>query len=477
MTKRKLLVLEINEITWDLIDPFIAQGKLPTFKRLKQEGTWGTPLSVDRPPQLDPWITWTTVYTGQTQDHHNVFFLQQPPESIKAKRLWEYCIDAGRSVGVYGSVCSYPPRPVNGYYVPDTFSPDDKTYPESLSPIQRLNLTYTRSVRLPSDQEGLLFKLNLGRKLFSLGLRGGTVKAIVSQLAEERRNPKIRWKRVALQPLVNFDFFSSLYGRHRPEFATFHTNHVAHYMHTYWKAMQPEAFKPLETTREEIETFGPAIEHGYRSADRLLANVLSVLDADTVLIVASSMGQKPYRSALAGGKEISQWRSLPVLLDILGARSAKAISTMSDEFVIYADHATLPRIREMLEAAYIDTQDQKLFYVCSLDNAIRVNLMVYDVGKVKRDSKLHFPLSPGAPTRRYEDVIYNTGHLKSGCHDERGMVIFYGAGIPRGLELRNYDNLSFAPTMLSILGMPVPDVMKGEPIREVLEPVFAKATP
>jgi predicted AlkP superfamily phosphohydrolase/phosphomutase len=93
MKKRKLLVLEINEITWDLIDPLIRQDKLPTFARLKREGTWGSPLSVDLPPQLDPWITWTTLYSGQPQSEHNVYFLQQPPESIKAKRVWERCAE------------------------------------------------------------------------------------------------------------------------------------------------------------------------------------------------------------------------------------------------------------------------------------------------------------------------------------------------------------------------------------------------
>ncbi len=249
MTGRKVLLLEINEITWDLIDPFIAQGKLPNFARLKQEGTWGTPLSVDRPPQLDPWITWTTVHTGQPQEEHNVFFLQQPPETIKAKRIWERCAEQGLKVGVFGSLCSWPPRPVDGFYVPDTFSPDAQTWPENLEPIQTLNLTYTRSVRLPTDQDTLTFKARLAAQLVKLGLGLGALAQIGRQLAAERLNPKTRWKRVALQPLVNFMFFSKLYKQHRPQFATFHTNHVAHYQHTYWKAMQPDKFRPLETSR------------------------------------------------------------------------------------------------------------------------------------------------------------------------------------------------------------------------------------
>ena len=469
MTKRKVLLLEINEVTWDLIDGFIAAGKLPNFARLKQEGAWGTPLSVDRPPQLDPWITWTTVYTGQPQAEHNVFFLQQPPETIKAKRIWERCHEHGLKVGVYGSLCSWPPRPVNGFYVPDTFAPDAQTYPAALSPIQILNLTYTRSVRLPSDQDSMSFKAKLAAQLVALGLGPTTLAAVAGQLAGERLNGKTRWKRVALQPLVNFSFFQKLYRQHQPDFATFHTNHVAHYQHTYWKAMDPDKFRPLETSREEVETYGPAIEYGYVTADRLLGRIVDLLDANTVLVVASSMGQKPFHSALKGGKQIAQWRSLDALLNLLGARTtAKAISTMSDEFVIYAPDAERDRILGMLQASYIDIPEQKTFVVGAIDGAVRVNLKVHEIGRVKAKSVVHFPTAPEAPTRPYEDVIYNTGHLKSGCHDERGIIMFYGAGIPRGVELASYDNLNIAPTLMRLLGLPVPSEMHSEPMREIV---------
>src|SRR5579883_1936363 len=183
MPRKKVLLVEINEVTWNLIDPLIAKGKLPAFAHLKREGCWAAPLSVDLPPNLDPWITWTTLYTGRPQAEHNLCFLQQPPETIRAKRLWEICHDNGLRVGVFGSLCSWPPQPVRGFYVPDTFAPDHATYPDHLSPIQELNLTYTRSVRLPSDQDGMLYKMRLGSKLLRLGLQSATVARIIRQLA------------------------------------------------------------------------------------------------------------------------------------------------------------------------------------------------------------------------------------------------------------------------------------------------------
>ena len=67
MIRKKILLVEVNEVTWNLIDPWIEQGKLPTFAYLKREGMWAAPMSVDLPPQLDPWITWTTIYTGCPQ--------------------------------------------------------------------------------------------------------------------------------------------------------------------------------------------------------------------------------------------------------------------------------------------------------------------------------------------------------------------------------------------------------------------------
>jgi len=465
-TPRKLVLLEINEITWNLIDPFIERGLLPTFKRLKQAGAWGSPMSVDLPPQLDPWITWSTVYSGRPQKDHNVYFLQQPPESIRARRIWEILSDRGVSVGVYGSLCSWPPKPVKGFHVPDTFAQDAATYPESLRPIQQVNLTYTRSVRLPGDEETLATKLRMGSKLPGLGLRPSTVASIARQLWLEARHPEQRWQRVMLQPMINFDFFSALYRAHQPQFATFHTNHVAHYQHTYWKAMDPVTFRPLDTTDKEVQIYGRAIEYGYRSADALLARMLTLLDDRTVLVVASSMGQKPYHSDLKGGKSIAQLRSLDQLLEVIGASDrARALSTMSGQFNIYpADEAARAFVIDALGKAYIDTPERPMFIfdAASVDNAINVDLRRYD--GLTGHSRVTFPHN--GKSFDYEDLVHDTGLVKSGCHDPKGMLIMYGAGIRSGATIGECTNLDLAPTMLALLGQSTPAEMTGRVLSE-----------
>lgn len=464
MRRRKVLLAEVNEITWDLLDPWIEAGKLPTFARLKREGAWGAPVSVDLPPQLDPWITWTTVYTGRAQAEHNVFFLQQPPESIRAARLWELCREHGLKVGVYGSLCSWPPQPVDGFYVPDTFAPDASTHPPDLRPIQELNLTYTRSVRLPSEQDGLRFKARLGAQLLGLGLTAGTAARVAAQLARERFDASSRWRRVALQPFVNFDFFSRLYRRHRPDFASFHTNHVAHYMHTYWKAMRPELFAS-GTGEAERRAHGGAIEHGYRTADELLRRMTALLDDETVLVVASSMGQKPFTAH--DGKRIAQLRSLDRLLEILGVEGrAEALATMSDQFNIYPDtDETRALVLERLSAAYVDTPARPMFHTLTVERGVTVNLRLEEA--VGEEARCFFPHS--GESFRYEDLVYDTGRVKSGCHDPRGMLILYGAGVRRGGRVAECDNLDLAPTLLALLGLPAAEGMTGRVLAEAFE--------
>lgn len=463
--KRKVLLLEINEVTWDLIDPLIEKGKLPTFAQLKREGAWASPVSVDLPPQMDPWITWTTVYTGRSQAEHNVFHLQQPPETIGSPRIWEICHNAGLKVGVYGSLCSYPPQKVDGFYVPDTFSPGTETFPDRIAPIQELNLTYTRTARLPSDNDGLKFKAKLGSELLRLGLRLDTCGKIVTQLTRERLRPETRWKRIALQPRVNFDFFCNLYRKHRPDFATFHTNHVAHYQHTYWKAMQPERFAH-PTSEEEKRTYGGAIEFGYVVADEIIRRAIDLCDRETVLVVASSMGQKPYETSLRNGKSIGQLRSLDKLAEILGIDDQiKFLPVMSDQFNIYCgDDGTKREVIKKISTAYVNSPECPMFLVSELPEFLTVNLNHSD--DIDEDSECFFPAEREEPARfKYSDLVYQTGAVKSGCHDPTGILGIIGEGI-NPVEVPDCSNLEIAPTILSLLGVRVPDEMSGRVLSE-----------
>src|SRR5688572_8295767 len=101
---RKVLLLELNEITWTLVDRWIARGRLPNLARLQREGSWGAPVALEQPPHLDPWVTWVTLHTGVEREVHGATVLEQETGTIAAPRSWEYAAQAGKSVGVFGSI-------------------------------------------------------------------------------------------------------------------------------------------------------------------------------------------------------------------------------------------------------------------------------------------------------------------------------------------------------------------------------------
>jgi hypothetical protein len=470
MNRRKVILLEFNEINWRIIDPLMGQGKLPEFARLRAEGVWGTPVAIEQPPHLDPWVTWVTLHTGVPQSEHGATILEQSSESIRAPRTWDYAIDAGKSVGVFGSISAYPPRPVPGFMVPGPFAPDDRTYPDFLRPMQALNRRYTRVHNKLSGDDSLLDMIKQGADLFSLGLRPATVARVAAQLATERVRPHLKWKRVSLQPRVNCDFFSWLYRRYKPEFATWHTNHAAHYMHHHWRAHDDAGF-PVKSSDDERRKYGAAVRHGYEVCDEILGHFRNLAGDDTVLVVASSMGQQPYVSDVyEAGRVIVRFKDVQKVLDIVGARGvAEVIPIMQPQVnVRIPDANERARVRDLLRAARrAGGPHDGAMSLTETGDTLTLSPSGLRVG----DSGVRytFPGAPGADPAGYPlEALFaaDTPTTKQGMHDPHGILMMVGPGIRKGVDLGPLSNLDVAPTLLSLMGVRVPPVMKGRVLAE-----------
>ena len=467
---RKVLLLEFNEITWTLVDRWIARGRLPNLARLRREGSWGAPLALEQPPHLDPWITWVTLHTGVGRELHGATVLEQETGTIAVPRSWEYVAQTGRSVGVFGSIGAYPPRPVPGFMVPGPFAPGSETFPESLRPVQDLNRRYTQLHNRVGRAPSPLDMVRQLAQLVRLGLRPATVARIAQQLATERVYPHLKWKRVALQPRINFDLFAQLYRRHRPDFATWHTNHAAHYMHHYWRAMDDTGFAAPSSPEEKVK-YGPAVQHGYEVCDQLLGDFLRLCDRDTVVVLASSMGQQPFVSSLyPEGKIAVRFQDVRRVLDIVGARGATDIVPMMlpQYNVRIADAAERARVRDLLRAA----RCQGAVHPEAIGVEETGELLTLTPRGLARAGEVRY-FFPGAPNARPSgyalDELFacDTPTTKQGMHHPRGMVIFYGAGVRRGQALEDVSPLDLAPTLLWLLGVPVPAIMKGRVLSEL----------
>jgi hypothetical protein len=466
MRTRRVLLLELNEITWTLIDPLIAAGKLPTFARLKRNGAWGETEAPERPPHLDPWVTWVTLHTGVPRELHGATVLEQDVGTIAYRRTWEYAAAAGATVGVFGSIGAHPPPPLRGFVVPGPFAPDDATHPRSLAPIQRLNRGHTRAHGKNAAEPSVWNLARDAAALVRLGLRPATCGRLAAQLLRERLDSAQRWRRVGLQPLVNLDPFTALWQQHRPHYATFHSNHVAHYMHHYWRAHDDRAFL-VPSPPEERRTYGDAVTYGYELADELLARCIRLVGDGGIVVVASSMGQQPYvRDRFPNGRVIVRFRDVRRVLALAGVPDVdEIVPVMVPQVnVRIADPEARRRAKQRLEGIRrVGGPHERAIEVTETGEIL--TLTPYGLPDSSAAVTYHFPPDPGGYPLA-ELFATDTPTPKQGMHHPTGVLALFGAGIRRGVQLRDVSTLDVAPTILTLLGVPVPSIMRGRVLRE-----------
>lgn len=466
VTRRPVLLLELNEITWTLLDPLIAAGRLPAFARLKQEGTWATCEAPERPPHLDPWVTWVTLHTGVPRDLHGATVLEQDAASFGFPRTWELASDAGLAVGVFGSVGAHPPRPRPGFVVPGPFAPDDATHPASLRPIQGLNRAHTRAHAKNAPDPTLSELARDATTLLRLGLRPATCARLAGQLVREQVDPDQRWRRVGLQPIVNFDFFAALFREHRPRYATFHANHAAHYMHHYWRAHDDRAFA-VKSPPAERQAFGDAVSYGYEIADELLGRSLRLVGPDGIVVVASSMGQQPYvHERFPNGRVIVRFRNVQRVLALAGVPAVDEVMPLMvpqvSVRIIDPDARRLAKRR--LEAIRRSGAPHE-GAIEVVETGELLTLTPYGLPDAGAAVTYHLPDGGGAYALT-ELFATDAPTPKQGMHHPTGVLGFIGAGIRPGVQLRDVTTLDVAPTLLTLLGVPVPATMRGRVLRD-----------
>ena len=111
--------------TWDLIKPWVAEGKLPNIAKLINGGVHG-PLRSTLPPMTFP--AWSSFMTGVNPGKHGIYdFTRQRPGTYeiefvnggqrKAPSFWRLLSDAGKKVISVSVPCTFPPEKVNGVMI------------------------------------------------------------------------------------------------------------------------------------------------------------------------------------------------------------------------------------------------------------------------------------------------------------------------------------------------------------------------
>jgi predicted AlkP superfamily phosphohydrolase/phosphomutase len=271
---RRLAVLGLDSVPPSLLFERLS-GRLPHLSSLLRRGRYGALRTCD-PPITVP--AWAVLFTGADPGELGLYgfrhrragsytdYYTPTPASLRRPPLWEMLSRRGLRVAVVGMPPGYPPPAVNGVYVGDFFTPEgamDSVHPSSARARYESALGEPLRFDLPFRKED----------------REGVFRGL---LALERQ----RWA-----------LAREIYQEERWDLFAVHDIAPDRFHHAFWKFFDPHH------PRYDPRAFPGVLEQFYAAVDEGVGRLLEVLDPESELLLASDHGSK----AMAGCFCTNEW--------------------------------------------------------------------------------------------------------------------------------------------------------------------------
>ena len=284
MNKRKVLLIGWDAADWKIIDKLMAEGLMPAFKSLVNQGVRGNIATLD--PPFSPML-WTTIATGMRADKHGILGFTEPtPNKIgvrpvsstsrKVKAIWNILTQKGYKTHVVGWWPSHPAEPINGIMISNTYQhmTDEKLKPLSKGTVYPPNLTGLFShLRIhPSEltQEHLL--------------------PFVPKAAEINQDKDKRLYQIA----KNIAECSSIHNattwiaeNEEWDFLALYLDTIDHFSHGFMNFYPP---KMSGVSDKDFELYKGVIASTYRYHDMMLDRLLKIAGDDVTVVLVSDHG-------------------------------------------------------------------------------------------------------------------------------------------------------------------------------------------
>lgn len=222
----QLLLIEFNEVNFEAVRRYSAEGALPEFQRLIDNHGVSTTYSEDRFEEIEPWIQWVTAHTGLSFSEHRVFRLGDIVQR-DIVQIWERLESDGFSVGAISPMNAENRTKDAAFFIPDPWT---STHVSGSGLLRKLYRAISQAVNdnaqarlLPSSA----FWLTVG------ALANARAKNYRNYLQLARRFRCRPWTKAMFLDLFLSDTFIRHCRRAKPNFASLFVNAAAHIQHHY----------------------------------------------------------------------------------------------------------------------------------------------------------------------------------------------------------------------------------------------------
>jgi hypothetical protein len=289
---KRVIQLELNEISVEAISRVIERGGLPNFAKICNSWKFLKTESEKNYEEIEPWIQWVTVHTGKTLAEHSIFRLSDAHQ-LEHSQIWEELSKHSIESAIIGSMNTLRRKAKGGVFIPDPWAQSNETYPDELKPLwQFLAAKVQQHATSTLSIKDLLEAFRCCRKI---GLPYSLYIKIIRQLFSQKLNSKTRWKLAGIFDVFLGEIFKSILRTTNFGFYTLFLNAIAHYQHHYWRAFDISHFDSSISYSDIRENDDPML-YGYMVYDKIIGEVLDIVaeDKDTLVLIVSGLSQVPF---------------------------------------------------------------------------------------------------------------------------------------------------------------------------------------
>lgn len=351
---KRVIQLELNEISKPVIDQLCHDQQLPGFNQLTKKFSYIETYSEENYHELEPWIQWVTAHTGEPLYEHGVFHLSDA-QRIQHPQIWETLSRHDIQSAIIGSMNAIKGTALDGIFFPDPWSKVAKASPETFSKLWQLiaHQVQKHAVSQLSIKELIqgmktLLQLNMPVKLYA---------SIIHQLARQKLDKLAKWRLAGIFDEFLFELFMKVLGKTQFGFYTLFLNSIAHYQHHFWRNFQKDLFNQNIDSIECHDNDNPML-YGYHKYDRILSEILKRYqgDPETLIIVLSGLSQIPYTEKEdKGGMNYYRLKNHQQFLEKIGLNGFKCFPLMSRDWQLkHADKTQLQHAHKVLTALCVE---------------------------------------------------------------------------------------------------------------------------
>ncbi len=517
--KNRVVVIGLDGGTFSLLDPLMEEGHMPNLKKLIESGVRGDLQTVI--PPITP-AAWSTFMTGKNPGKHGVLeFLVKDGEggespvnsNIRCGRtIWRLVSENGEKAVVLSVPTTYPPEHINGFMISCFMTPKGKSDygypPELLEEVEAKFGPYRLSTEevyargkvgdvLDDSDEDVRYKFEVARYLLD----------------------RVDWKLFVLH----------IFGTDRLQHELWHLIDPKHPLHKpkesrlyadrfyqFYEKLDTQLGLFVEKLRP-TDTLFIMSDHGFGPVYRFMNFNVWLMERGYLKLrrgpwafikrILFRLGVTPKNAY-----RLLMWLGKAKIRQTIGVTNRKGFFDIAGRIVLSMRDVDWSRTKAYSKGYYgqifINLKGREPFgtvepedYESVREKIVRDLEAITDpetgkkiIGPIYKPNDLYVgPFIKNAPDISFipKDMTYKAigttdftsnrflepVYANSGDHRLNGIFIARGPGIKEGGTLDGARIAQVAPTILHMLGMPVPDDMDGQVLGDIYKPEFLRDHP